>query len=143
MVTHGMSYTKLYDIWRGMKERCLNQNHHAYPNYGGRGISICKEFMSFEGFFKIMGTGHREGLTLERIDNNEGYYSSNLKWATRKVQARNRRGNKIIEYRGVKKCLAEWADYLSIDRKTLGTRLRKGLSVKEAFETPVKTRVKK
>lgn len=88
--THGMTLTPEYRVWRSMHQRCSNPNHVRYGNYGGRGISVCERWSRFENFFADMGP-RPTGLTLERINNAEGYAPDNCKWATWSEQNLNRR----------------------------------------------------
>jgi hypothetical protein len=87
---HGMERSKEYRAWSSMKQRCFNPNAPAFKNYGGRGISVCKDWFSFEGFFPDMGACP-PGLSLDRIDVNGNYESSNCRWANASQQNRNRR----------------------------------------------------
>lgn len=91
---HGKSKHPAYAVWSSMKARCLRTTHHAYARYGGRGITVCPEWVdSFENFWADMAATYREGLTLERVNNALGYYPANCAWVNRKAQARNTRKN--------------------------------------------------
>ena len=84
--------TRLMWVWSDMKRRCHNENHHAYANYGGRGISVCERWRgSFESFLEDMGVRPDPRLTLERVDNNAGYSPDNCVWASRLDQGLNKR----------------------------------------------------
>lgn len=98
MTTHGKSYTRLYRIWVGMKKRIYNPNEAYYKDYGGRGLKMCKEwtddFMSFYSW--SISNGYAENLSIDRKDNNRGYFPDNCKWSTAKEQANNRRARGCV-----------------------------------------------
>ncbi len=85
--------TKTYSAWSSMLSRCLNKNHSAYHNYGGRGITVCDDWREcFSNFLLDMGVAP-PGLSLDRKDNDKGYFKDNCRWATPKQQAENRRSD--------------------------------------------------
>jgi predicted XRE-type DNA-binding protein len=92
--THGMTNTNEYRVWDAMVRRCLNKKHHAFKDYGGRGITVCDKWLKFEGFFEDMGN-QPQNMQIERVDNSLGYFKENCKWTTVTEQARNRRSTKL------------------------------------------------
>lgn len=127
---HGMSNTSTYAIWTEMLRRCENQDCKDFSGYGGRGITVCDRWHSFEHFLFDMGE-RPHAMQLERNDNSLGYSPENCRWATRREQMRNMRSNVILEYRGEKRCLCDWADLLGIPRATAQNRYYRGKSVEE------------
>lgn len=91
--THGQNTTTYksgaWYSWHAMKQRCLDPNHKSYPRYGGRGITICPEWLVFENFYRDMGD-RPEGTTIDRVNNSKGYYPGNCRWATLSQQQRNK-----------------------------------------------------
>lgn len=94
ITTHGMHGTPTYQTWEGMISRCNNPNNSKFQDYGGRGITVCPKWLFFKSFYKDMGI-KPEKLTIDRIDNNKGYYKENCKWSSRLEQIRNQRPNKV------------------------------------------------
>jgi len=133
--THGKSKTRSYHIWISMHARCNNPNTQSYPNYGGRGISVCYRWSLFKNFYEDMGPP-LDRLSIERINNSEGYSKKNCKWATREEQMNNMRSNKIIEYGGEQLTYSQAARKYGIGYFQLRGRLRNGWSVKDAIEKP-------
>lgn len=139
-IKHGMYKHPLFKIWIGIKERCYNKKRAAYSNYGGRGITVCPEWLNdFQAFYDwAMANGWEKGLTIDRIDNNGNYTPENCRWATRKLQARNQRSNSHIEYNGRTKILIEWCEELNLHYDTVRVRIGKlGWTPEKAFETPI------
>ena len=105
--THGLGYTRLYNIWANMKDRVFNTKNKQYNDYGGRGITICDEwkndFMSFHDWAITNGYEEDKGLSIDRIDNDENYCPENCRWTTSIIQNRNKRisKNNTSGYKGV------------------------------------------
>lgn len=135
LTTHNKAYTRIYNIWGHMKDRCNREKSHAYKNYGGRGVKVCDEWAdSFENFYDwAMNNGYEDNLTLDRIDVNGNYEPANCRFITMKEQNRNKRNCKIITYKNEKHCISEWAEIYNIDRKKLEKDIRKGLSLEEVL----------
>lgn len=114
---HGYFGTITYRSWCEMKRRCdvpVKVNRHLYFD---RGITYCKKWADFKNFLADMGE-RPVGTSIDRIDNNKGYFKRNCRWATRKEQSRNTRFNRLFNG----KTLSEWSEILGINRSTLATR---------------------
>lgn len=134
--------TGFYNSWCKMKSRCLKENDPSYSRYGGRGITVCERWLSFENFYKDMYTQwlfHSRlfpNTSIDRIDNDGSYCKENCRWATKKQQSNNRSSNRIIEHDGQSLSLREWSEKLGIKRTTITQRLDSyGWSVDRALAT--------
>jgi len=141
-LTHGKTDSSLYKIWEAMKERTGRQSCKNYNNYGGRGIFVCDEWKNdFQTFFDwAMQNGYKKGLTIDRINNYDGYLPDNCRWATTKEQNNNRRNNKYLTHDNKTMTVAEWADALGINNGLLRNRLRRGWTIKDVLTKPVTNR---
>lgn len=119
--SHKMSGTRIYHIWRGMKDRCYNVHSPSYYRWGGRGITICDEWKdNFSAFYSwAMENGYSENLTIDRIDNNGNYEPSNCRWATMEEQSRNRQSNVVIQIGNSKRTLKEWCEIFELEYGTI------------------------
>lgn len=129
--------TRTYQSWLHMRQRCLNESNDSYHNYGGRGITICSEWDDFEKFLYDMGE-RPHGLTIDRIDNNKGYYKENCRWASKKTQLRNKRNNRIISWRGKDYTAIELCEMHGISHQVFTSRLKIGWDIDRAITQPVK-----
>lgn len=137
-VTHGLRRTRVYRIWAGMMNRCTNENEPAYLRYGGRGITVCERWRTFENFFADMGHPP-EGLTLERKENDLGYAPDNCKWATALEQGNNKRNNRLLTLGDVTRTLAQWSRVTGIGASTITARIdAQGYSVERALTQPLR-----
>ena len=137
--THGMSDTRMYRIHAAMIRRCMNKHIKEYSNYGGRGITVCDRWKSFEAFIEDMGEAP-EGATLDRIDVNGNYCPENCRWATMTTQQRNRRNNRLLTFDGITMCSAEWAEEVGISQSAISLRLQRGWSVERTLTEPLRTK---
>jgi hypothetical protein len=136
--THGKRKSHLYAVWNAMLARCQNLKNKSYKNYGGRGISVCDRWKSFENFYSDMGDRPSEQHTIDRIDNNKDYCPENCRWVTRNVQATNKRNNRYLEYNGKTQTVSQWAKEFGMGAATLKSRLLLGWSVEKALTVPVR-----
>lgn len=114
---------RLHKIWEGMHARCEYKKHPHYNNYGGRGITVCNEWKEYLPFAKwAFRNGYRSDLTLDRINNDLGYYADNCRWATLAEQANNKTSNHYIIVDGIKMTLAQCAKKYNIPKSTVRWR---------------------
>lgn len=141
--THGMSKTKVYRTWVGMKKRILNPKEPCYDRYGGRGLTIEKDWIdSFEAFYADVGDPPTEKHSFDRVENSLGYVRGNCRWATTEEQANNTRKNVFFEHQGRSQTLAQWAREYGISPHTLFMRVvAYKWSLERALATPVRTYV--
>jgi hypothetical protein len=134
---HGLSGHPLYHVWTSMITRCVNPRHKYYANYGGRGIAVCPAWLGSEAglaqFIADMGPSHEPGLQLDRIDNDGPYSPSNCRWVTKSENNRNTRANRIIEYAGQSRSMADWMEVLGLSRNSIRGRLDRGWTVERAL----------
>lgn len=127
---HGEGRTRLYCLWSGMKGRCENPNAQAFPDYGARGIRVCPSWSrSFAAFREWSHShGYRQGLTLDRIDNDGDYRPDNCRWITRAEQARNRSNNVYLTVDGVTKLMVVWLSdpRVTVSATTISCRIKRG-----------------
>lgn len=122
-----------YRTWGSMRSRCLNSGHKQYANYGGRGITICQRWLdSFQAFFDDMGSRPSKAHSIDRIDNSKGYSPENCRWATRKEQNRNKRGNVLLTIKGRTMPISGWVEESPVCGATVHRRLAAGIDPEEA-----------
>lgn len=142
MTKHGQKQTRLYNIWCGMRERCNNPNSQAYKDYGGRGISICKDWQDdYMNFYNwSINNGYDEKLTIDRINVNGNYEPTNCRWATTNEQCNNRRNNIKITYNGKTQTLFQWCQEYNLDYRMILARYHnpnfQNKSIEELLFTP-------
>jgi hypothetical protein len=120
-----------------MATRCNNTNHIHYNRYGGRGITVCERWLKFENFLEDMGV-RPEGYSLERANNELGYYKENCKWATQLEQMNNRCNNFNVTINGSTKTLTQWCRLMNVNTNTISARIHThGWSPETAILTPV------
>lgn len=117
-----------------MRTRCENKNYRDFHRYGGRGIKVCDDWKTRSNFVQwALSTGYRKGLTLERVDNNQGYSPKNCRWATLREQENNRSNNRRVTFEGVTKTMSQWAYEIGVKPGTLWWRLKEGWEVSRAL----------
>ncbi len=136
--THGLRYTRLYNIWSHINTRCYNENYKQYKDYGGRGIkNEFKEFKSFAAWAKK--AEYKNDLTIDRINNNGNYSKDNCRWITRAEQNRNKRTNVFITHprTGEKLCITDWSKKIGGSAPLIYDRIKRGWTIEKAITTLV------
>lgn len=149
---HGGRQTRLYGTWVRMIQRCINPNNKRYKYYGGRGISVCDEWRSSFANFRdwAKSTGYKDHLTLDRVNNDKGYWPENCRFVTQVVQCQNRRmlSSNTSGYIGVsyhrrcKKWQAEASHqghraYLGLFDTVIEAAIARDAYVRKYYESPV------
>lgn len=136
------SYSRLHNIWHSMKQRCLNKNATGYNNYGGRGISVCEEWLDYNNFLSwAIDNGYSDNLTIDRIDVDGDYNPSNCRFVDSFVQANNTRRNTKVYHEGKLKTIGELSREFDINYRTLHNRIvRGGWEVEDAANNNVNGR---
>lgn len=135
-ITHNMSDHPLFQVWSDMLKRCTNQKCAAYPNYGGRGITVCDRWLdSPANFIEDMGP-RPDGYSIDRIDVNGNYEPDNCEWASDEQQIRNRRITVYLTYEGETLTMAEWSEKTGIPYGRLQARRAAGLSDVDIITLP-------
>lgn len=135
--THGKTKTIEHKIWSNLRARCNCKGSGGYYKYGARGIKVCDRWNSFEDFLDDMGLRPSPEYSIERVDNEGPYSPENCIWATRLMQANNKRNNRFLELDHVRMTLSQWAREICISPKTLQTRLSRNWSVRDVLTTPL------
>jgi hypothetical protein len=133
--THGLSKTRLYNIWSKMLERCYNKKNSSFYLYGARGIEICEEWKNdFKTFYDwAMLNGYSDELSIDRINVNGNYEPSNCRWASDKEQANNRRTNCLVTHNGKTQTLTQWCEEIGINVRSVYKRLELGWDIEKAL----------
>jgi len=123
---HGESDTKLWRTWRGILERTTIETSNHYGRYGAKGIGVCQEWMVYENFAKQVGHPPSDKHSIDRIDNNKGYFPGNVRWATAKEQAHNRSTNIRVCVDGQIMVCSEAAKKLNVSKSTVSRWVKIG-----------------
>lgn len=133
---HGACHTPEYNSWATMRQRCLNEQNTSFRHYGSRKIGICERWNDFSAFLEDVGPKPSPSHSLDRIDPNGNYEPGNVRWATKKEQARNRRNVRVVEAFGERAPLPYFVERAVVSQQAVHQRLAKGWSVEAAISTP-------
>jgi hypothetical protein len=135
---HGLTGTAEYRTWAKIKSRCFYPDDPDYPDYGGRGITVCRPWLDFAQFIAAMGPRPSARHSIDRIDVNGNYEPSNCRWASPEQQANNKRTNRRISFEGKTMNLVQWAAQTGINADAIYARLDKlHWPVQKALTTPI------
>lgn len=136
-LTSGKKHHPLYRKWASIKERCTNPNYKFWDRYGGRGITLCDEWINNpKAFYEFMGEKPFEKAEIDRIDNDGNYEPSNVRWSNRKENCRNTSARRTYTYNGVAKSISEWADEWGLEIGKIRTRIIRGWSKEDILNIP-------
>lgn len=134
---HGMSRTPIYGVWSKMKDRCTNTKVQSYAAYGGRGITVCERWQSFDLFFADMGERPSPNHSIDRIDNDGPYSPENCRWVGSVLEQRkNCRDNRRITYKGETLILAEWERKTGFSADVISSRIAAGWDIDRVMTEP-------
>ncbi len=142
-VKHGLARKeRLYNIWVGMRQRCRDKKSKDYPRYGGRGISVCKEWNDYDTFRNwALNSGYNDTFSIDRINVNGNYEPSNCRWESTEAQNNNKTNNTSCEFNGETHTLAEWARIFKIPYRIVVQRHSRNWDIKRILTTPVRRHV--
>ena len=132
---HGLCRRPEFHVWITINQRCNNKGNHKYPIYGGRGIKICKRWSEFVNFYADMGPRPSPLHSIDRIDNDGNYCPENCRWATKEIQANNRRTNIYVTHKGERVSVTQLERRLGVRCNSIGQRLRRGWSINRATQS--------
>lgn len=148
---HGMSRTRIFNVYRDMINRCYNHNDVSYIHYGARGVTVCDEWLGDKGVKEFCEWSYKNGYdenaprgqcTLDRIDHNGDYRPENCRWVSMSVQANNKRNNNYHTIDGVTKTLSEWCrEYGNVCVQSVRRRIENGMDIKTALTKPMQKKV--
>lgn len=135
--THGKSGTKTHSVWKSMRRRCDSPSQESYPLYGGRGISVCERWKSYENFLADMGE-KPDGYSIEREDVNGNYEPGNCTWIPLARQQHNKRTSRFLTHCGETMTMADWASKTKLTTTLICWRLAHGWDVDRTLSTPAR-----
>lgn len=134
--SQGFKHSSLYSKYTNMKTRCYNKNYYLFQHYGGKGVTVCDEWMGKDGFLKFrewaMNNGYEDNLSLDRIKNDKPYCPENCRWATMTAQQNNRTNNRVLTVNGEDDTMANMARKYNVKYHTIQARLQRGWSHQDA-----------